>query len=226
MMSQKISSHWRFHIPAYKCQEDSQVHKCWIWKGPEGRAALVCRNCCSDHYGLLCTVFGARREPGEFSTSSSLLAFIYSCWIQSSELKSCSGRGMFLPFHGSFIHCAQANSKLSFFLSNWMHAVSLCKETSDSSSVQTFQFINLLLECRCQNWSHCYSNGLSDAIYRVNIVSRIPIAPVMHRMMRLPLLLPPLFAQTIRFCRSRVSYGHWRWCLGWEGGTVMCRCGL
>jgi len=45
-----------------------------------------------------------------FSTSAALLAFIYTYWIQSPELKSCSGRGMLLPFHGSFIHCVQANS--------------------------------------------------------------------------------------------------------------------
>lgn len=89
-----------------------------------------------------------------------------------------------------------------------MHVVSLCKEPSDSSSAQTFQFINLLLERRCQNWSRCYSNGLSDAIYRVNIVSRIPVPPVMHRTTRLPLLLPPLLEQTIQFYKSHVSYGH------------------
>jgi len=60
-----------------------------------------------------------------------------------------------------------------------MHLVSLCKEPSHSSSVQTFQFINLLLELRCQNWTRYYSNGLSNAIYRVNIVSRIPVPLVM-----------------------------------------------
>lgn len=89
-----------------------------------------------------------------------------------------------------------------------MHLVSLCKEPSDSSSVQTFQFINLLSEHRCQNWTHYYSNSLSNAIDKVNIVSRIPIPLVMHMKTMLPLLLSPLLAQHIWFYKSSISYSH------------------
>lgn len=88
-----------------------------------------------------------------------------------------------------------------------MHLVSLCKEPSDSSSGQTFQFINLLSERRCQNWTRYYSNGLSNAIYRVNIVSRIPIPLVMHMKPMLPLLLSPFLARYIWVYTSSVSYG-------------------
>lgn len=69
MMSQKISSRWHFHIPAYKCQEDSWVHKCWVWEGPPGWAALISsrwRNRCSDRHGLLHCESGAKRGSGEF----------------------------------------------------------------------------------------------------------------------------------------------------------------
>lgn len=89
-----------------------------------------------------------------------------------------------------------------------MHLVSLCKEPSDSSSVQTFQFINLFSERRCQNWTGYYSNGLSNAMYRVNIVSRIPIPLVTHMKTTLPLLLSPLLAQRIWVYTSSLSYGH------------------
>lgn len=76
-----------------------------------------------------------------------------------------------------------------------MHLVSVCKEPSDHSPRQTFQFINLLSEHRCQNRTRYYSDGLSNVIYRVNIVPCIPVPLVMHVKTMQPLRLPPLCAQ-------------------------------
>lgn len=83
-----------------------------------------------------------------------------------------------------------------------MHLVSACKEPSDGSSVQTFQFINLLSETRCQKQTHSYSNGLSNARHRVGIVSCIPIPLRMHMKAMKPLLLSPPSRSIIWFHMS------------------------
>lgn len=160
-----------------------------------------------------------------FPTGAAPLAFIWSHWIQGPELKSWSGRRMFLPYLEPFIHCSSYLQTFSFFfLSNWMHLVSVCKEPSDSSSVQTFPFINLFLGSRCPNWTRSYSTGVSNAVYRVGIVAYIPAPYPCTWRPCCPLSFSPSCTALLGFMPTWFALAIEGSTWSEEGGTVTCSC--